>query len=90
MTTKIEELIAAKKTGEFVKIVRERCCRYLRLGFVASELSKELILDDRLWEMAKDLPIDPDNSVDRINRAEGSIEERRELVIKELLKKPFG
>ena len=79
------------------KKCHERIPRYLRLGFVYREITRPLIEDDQLWEMAKDLPIDPDNSVDRINRAgkavqEGKLsrEKLRELMDEELDKKPYG
>ena len=64
-----------------------------RLGLVYSEFSKELIEDDGLWEIAKDLPIDPDNPIDGMNKMlkeATSNEERLELIRKDLNRKPYS
>jgi hypothetical protein len=36
--------------------------RYLCLGFEHEEL-KNVVCDDELWELAKDLPVNPDNAL---------------------------
>lgn len=54
--------------------------RYLRLGFVYGEITRELLEDDEFWEKAKDLPIDPNNWVDCANRALREGASKEELI----------
>lgn len=91
-----EAELAKYYPNEIQRKCMQRVPRYLRLGFTSNKI-EQFILDDQLWEEVKDLPIDPNNSVDALNKAlkEGLKEgvgdkELRKLIRKEMNKKPYS